>query len=151
MPMTYNWTLLKTSIGLMAPTGSTNQGIGLAWGWQTISTSGPFAAPAESANTTYKKAIVLMSDGLNTKNRWYGNGSDPEPQVDARQRILCDNIKAANIEIYTVQVNTGSDPTSSVLQYCATGGNFQMVTSASQLVTAFDKIGVSLTKLRIAQ
>ena len=151
MAMTYNWLLLKTNIGLLAPTGSTNQAIGLAWAWQTLTTSGPFAAPSESSSITYKKAIVLMSDGLNTKNRWYGNGVDLEPQVDARQCILCDNIKAANIEIHAVQVNTGLDPTSSVLQYCANPGNFQIVTSASQLISAFDKIGVSLTKLRIAQ
>jgi hypothetical protein len=62
------------------------------------------------------------------------------------------NAKAANITIYTVQVNTGSDPTSSVLQYCASSTDkFYLVTSASQTVSLFEDIGTSLSKLRVAR
>ena len=71
---------------------------------------------------------------------------------DARQKILCDNAKAANIVIYTVQVNTGGDPTSTVLQYCASGPqNFFVVTTASQTAAVFSSIGTSLSKLRVAK
>jgi hypothetical protein len=105
-------------------------------------------APAKDPNYTYKDAIILLSDGLNTENRWYTNAS----QIDARQKILCDNAKAAGITIYTVQVNTGADPTSSVLQYCANGADkFYLVTSASQTLTVFNSIGTSLSKLRVAK
>ena len=31
----------------------------------------------------------------------------------------CANIKAAGVTIYTIQVNTGGDPTSTLLQNCA--------------------------------
>ena len=115
MPLSYDWTTLKTKIDALVPTGNTNQGIGLAWGWMTLTQSDPFNAPAKDPNFVYKDAIVILSDGLNTQNRWYTNANS----IDARQRILCDNAKAASITIYTVQVNTGGDPTSSVLQYCA--------------------------------
>ena len=85
---------------------------------------------------------------MNTQNRWYSNAS----QIDARQKILCDNAKAAGVTIYTVQVNTGGDPTSSVLQYCASGlDKFYLITSASQTVAAFNSIGTSLSKLRVAR
>jgi hypothetical protein len=104
MPLSYDWSALKTMIGTLQPTGNTNQGIGLAWGWLTLGTGAPFNAHRQGyANYTYKEAIILLSDGLNTQNRWYSNAS----QIDARQKILCDNAKAANITIYTVQVNTG--------------------------------------------
>ncbi len=53
----------------------------------------------------YKDAIILLTDGFNTQNRWYSN----RRQIDARQKILCDNAKAAGITIYTIQVNTGGD------------------------------------------
>jgi hypothetical protein len=56
--------------------------------------------------------------------------------------------------IYTVHVNTGSppDPTSAVLQYCASSPeNFFLVTAASQNVAAFKSIGASLSKLRVAR
>ena len=74
-------------------------------------------------------------------------------QIDARQKILCDNAKAPNhITIYTVQVNTGGDPTSAVLQYCASSSDkIFLVTSASQTVAAFSSIGTSLSKLCVAK
>ena len=148
VPLTSTWSTLKTSIDNMQPTANTNQGIGLAWGWMTLGTGAPFNAPAKDPNYTYKDAIILLSDGLNTENRWYTNAS----QIDARQKILCDNAKAAGITIYTVQVNTGADPTSSVLQYCANGADkFYLVTSASQTLTVFNSIGTSLSKLRVAK
>ena len=66
-------------------------------------------------------------------------------------------LTAANLAItvraYT-QVNTGSpgDPTSSVLQYCASGPDkFFLVTNANQTLTVFNSIGTSLSKLRVAK
>ncbi len=92
--------------------------------------------------------IILLSDGLNTQNRWYSNAS----QIDARQKILCDNAKAANVTLYAIQVNTGGDPTSIVLKYCASGTDkFYLVTLASQTLSVFNSIGTSLSKLRVAK
>jgi hypothetical protein len=91
---------------------------------------------------------VILSDGLNTQNSWYTNAS----QIDARQQILCDNAKAAGITIYSVQVNTGGDPTSAVLQYCApNASSFYMITSASQTASVFNQIGTQLSKLRVSK
>lgn len=148
MPLSYDWTALKNKIDSMVPTGNTNQSIGLAWGWMTLTQSDPFNAPAKDANYVYKDALVILSDGMNTQNRWTQNTSS----IDARQKILCDNAKAANITIYTVQVNTGSDPTSSVLQYCAQNtSSFYLVTSASQTASVFTAIGTQLSRLRVAK
>jgi Flp pilus assembly protein TadG len=148
MPLSYDWTALKAKIDTMVPTGNTNQSIGLAWGWMTLTQSDPFNAPAKDPNYVYKDALVILSDGMNTQNRWTTNSGT----IDARQRILCDNAKAANITIYTVQVNTGSDPTSSVLQYCAQNtSSFYLVTSAAQTANVFSQIGTQLSKLRVAR
>jgi Flp pilus assembly protein TadG len=155
-PLSYNWTALKSGIDAMQATGGTNQPIGLALAWQSLGQTAPFNAPAEDGNYTYQKSIILLSDGLNTENRWpvNGNGSSQNgTAIDDRQKIMCDNIKAAGITIYTVQVNTGkpADPTSTVLQYCASGSsNFYLVTAASQTADAFKSIGNSLSKLRVA-
>ena len=148
MPLSYDWAALKSRVDSLVPTGNTNQGIGIAWGWMTLTQSDPFNAPAKDANYQYKDAIVVLSDGLNTQNRWYNNAS----QIDARQKILCDNAKAAGITVYTIQVNTGGDPTSSVLQYCAQNtSSFYLVTSASQTASVFNQIGTQLTKLRVSK
>ncbi len=151
-PLSYNWNDLKNTINALTPSGGTNQPIGLVWAWQTLQQTLPFNAPVENSDYQYKKAIILFSDGLNTKDRWYGNGSTPSSAVDARQRLLCDNIKAAGVTMYTIQVNTDGDATSSVLQYCASGAsNFFLLTSASQVISTFNSIGTSLAKLRIAK
>ncbi|MGY4623979.1 hypothetical protein [Bradyrhizobium sp. USDA 4486] len=51
-----------------------------------------------------------------------------------------------------MQVNTGHDPTSSVLQYCASSTDkFYLVKSADQTVSVFKDIGISLSKLRVAR
>jgi Flp pilus assembly protein TadG len=151
-PLSYNWSSLKSTINAMTPSGGTNQAIGLVWAWQTLQQTSPMNAPAEDPNYTYTKAIILLSDGLNTMDRWYGTGYSWSVDVDNRQKLLCDNIKAAGVKIYTIQVNTGGDPTSTVLQYCASGAsNFFMLTSASEVLTTFNSIGTSLSKLRIAR
>ncbi|MCA6117285.1 TadE/TadG family protein [Bradyrhizobium sp. WSM 1738] len=152
MPLSYDWTALKTLIDNLQPTGNTNQGIGMAWAWLTLGVGvPPFNAPAkDTANYAYKDAIVLLSDGLNTQNRWYSNAS----QIDARQAILCANAKAAphNITIYTVQVDTGGDGESAVLKGCASSSDkFYRITNASQTLSVFNSIGQSLAKLRVAK
>jgi Flp pilus assembly protein TadG len=157
VPLSYDWSSLKNTITSMQPTGGTNQAIGMAWAWMSLTQSNPLNAPAKDPNYTYKDAIILLSDGLNTEDRWpsYGNGSvQYNGQIDARQKILCDNAKSAGITVYTIQVNTSTpaDPTSTVLQYCASGPqNFYIVTSASQTAAVFSSIGTSLSKLRVAK
>jgi hypothetical protein len=51
-----------------------------------------------------------------------------------------------------VHVNTGGDPTSTLLKTCAsTADKFFLLTSASQMVSTFNQIGTALSNLRIAQ
>jgi Flp pilus assembly protein TadG len=167
VPMTNNWTTIKTAIAAMDPTGGTNQAIGLAWGWQSLSTTNaPIPAPPKESNYTYQDYIVLLSDGLNTQDRWpsYGNGNTQgtcsgQPCIDARQELLCAAVKDPSknggnpITVFTIQVNIGNkDPKSQVLQDCASGtNNFQMITTADQTATAFQNILTQITKLRLAK
>ena len=151
VPLTYNWTTLTDAIGKLQPTGNTNQGIGLAWGWLTLGVGkAPFNAPAKDTdNYDYTDAIVLLSDGLNTQNRWT---SDPA-KIDDREEKMCAAAKAApnNITIYTVQVNTGGDKTSQVLKDCASSADkFYLITDPDKTVSVFNSIGQSLSKLRVS-
>ena len=87
----------------------------------SLTGGGPFTVPTMNSNYKYQQTIVLMSDGLNTENRWDGNGSSQSPQVDARMSLACTNAKAAGLTVYTIHVNTNGDPTSTVLKNCASG------------------------------
>ncbi|MGA9002150.1 MAG: pilus assembly protein TadG-related protein [Pseudolabrys sp.] len=141
-----DWTALNARIDTMTPAGNTNQAIGLQLGWQTL-TAAPYTVPAIDPDYKYQTVIILLTDGLNTEDRWYTSQSS----IDTRQQKTCDNIKAAGITLYTVQVNTGGDPTSTLLQNCASdAGKFFLLTTSGQIVTAFGQIGTSLSKLRLA-
>jgi hypothetical protein len=72
---------------------------------------------------------------------WHQNGNG-----------TCANIKAAGITIYTIQVNTAGDPTSLLLQNCAsTSDKFFLLTSSTEIVTTFNTIGTNLSKLYVAK
>jgi Flp pilus assembly protein TadG len=146
MGLSNDWTALAAKIDAMQPAGSTNQAIGLQAGWQSL-TASPFTVPATDPNYEYTQVIILLSDGLNTQNRWYSSASS----IDARQEKTCTNIKAAGITLYTVQVNTGNDPTSTLLRDCASDtSKFFLLTSSMEIVTTFGQIGTALSNLRLA-
>ena len=151
LPLSSTWQTLKDKVDAMTPSGATNQPIGLQWAWFSLNTGLPMNAPAKTVNVTYTDAIILMSDGLNTMDRWYGDGYNVSTQVDGRQALLCAAIKAAGVKIYTIQVNTSGDPESAILKSCASDNQFFSTTSASGIASAFDAIGASLSKLRVAK
>jgi len=148
MGLSYDWPSMTTLISNMSPNGSTNQNIGLQLGWMSLTGGGPFTAPATTPGYTYTNIIVLFTDGLNTEDRWYTDQSS----IDARQTMTCDNVQAAGITLYTVQISTDGTAASSLLQSCATDSTkYYYLTSSSQLVTTFSQIGTNLTNLRLAK
>jgi Flp pilus assembly protein TadG len=153
MAQSYDWSGLSDKVDAMVAAGNTNQAIGLAWGWQSLTSGSPLNAPAKDPNYLYQDIIIILSDGINTQDRWYSNATS----IDTRQRTLCDNIKNAGVTIYAIQVNTSNDPTSSVLQYCAgtratvaDASKFYLLTTPNQIITTFNQIGTGLSKLRIS-
>jgi len=147
MGLTDNWTAMSTLVNGMSPGGNTNQAIGLALGWMSLAGGGPFTVPPMDPTYTYSQVIVLLTDGLNTEDRWYSSASS----IDAREKLTCTNIKAAGVVIYTVQVNTDGDPTSTLLQNCASDSSkFFLLTSADQIVSTFNAISTQLGRLYVA-
>jgi Flp pilus assembly protein TadG len=147
MGLSHDWTALNSVVDQMTPNGDTNQAIGLAWAWQALSPGPPMNAPAKGPDV--QQVLILLTDGLNTQNRWYSD----QAAIDARQKILCANVKAAGITLYTVQVNVGFiSPLSTLLQECASKPEyFFHLTSAGEVASVFNTIGTNLSMLRIAQ
>jgi hypothetical protein len=128
----------------------------LSAGWLSLTGGGPFYSPPMDSCYTYTQVFILLTDGLNTQDRWYGDGSSlgtpDDAKIDAREQLTCSNIKAARITLYAIQVNTGGDPTSTLLQGCANSSDkFFLLTSASQIMTVFTQIGTNLSQLRVAK
>jgi hypothetical protein len=111
----------------------------------SLSETAPLNAPAKDPALKYQDVIILLTDGMNTESRT----SKVQSAIDTRQQQICANIKAQNITIYTILVMAGN---STVLQKCASSTEkYFALTSADQIVTAFDAIGTKLSQLRIAQ
>jgi len=143
MPLSNDWTALNAKIDAMTPTGNTNVTIGLAWGFQLLSPVEPFNAPAPESDLD--KVIIILTDGENTQNRW----TSTVKSIDARTEKVCQNIKDANIKMYTVRVIEGNV---TLLKGCATKpAMYYDVQQADQLNSVFTSIAQNLANLRIAQ
>jgi Flp pilus assembly protein TadG len=67
--------------------------------------------------------------------------------VNQRQGAVCDNIKAAGIEIYVVRFRSGDE---TVMRDCASGDDhFFSADNAQELSAAFDAIGSGIGSLRL--
>lgn len=144
MPLSTDWTALKSHIDDMNPAGNTNTTIGLAWGWNMLTQGGPLsnaAAPASNLD----KVIVFLTDGDNTKNRW----SSSETTINARTTLICNNLRTAGIKVYSIRVLDGN---ATLIKACATQADmYYSVSNASQLTTVFQSIAQALSNLRISQ
>ena len=144
MTLTSDWTALNSKIDAMTPTGNTNVTIGLQIGWQTLSPVAPFNA---------RRAGARSRQGHHPADR---RRQHPEPlDVELSRRSTrapqkaCDNVKAANIKLYTVRVIDGN---ATLLQNCATKPEmYYDVQQASQLNSVFSSIAQNLANLRIAK
>ena len=71
MGLSYDWAAMNALVNNMSPDGNTNQAIGLQLGWLSLVGGGPFTVPAKDPNYNYTQVIILLTDGLNTQDRWY--------------------------------------------------------------------------------
>jgi hypothetical protein len=79
------------------------------------------------------------------------SGAERTAAFDGRLGVLCTNMKAKNIEIYTIRVEVTSG-SSTLLKNCAsTPDKFFDVQNVATLGVAFDAIAASITNLRISR
>ncbi len=143
LPLTNDWTALNNKVDAMQPNGNTNVTIGLQFAFQSLSAVAPFNAAA--TQTDLDKVIILLTDGDNTENRWSTN----QATIDARTTLACNNVKAANIKLYTIRVINGN---ANLLKACATKADmYYDVQQASQLSAVFSTIAQNLANLRLAK
>lgn len=150
--MSSSWKTLSDQVLAMKAQGNTNQTVGLAWGWQTLTNSAPFTPGDLPVDT--KRYLILLTDGMNTQNRTTTN----QTKIDNRTKALCQNIQDAGIIIYTVYVNLNppkkKDAGQVILENCATGGatggKFFALTKTTQIPDTFETIATQITNLRVS-
>lgn len=144
MPLSSDWTSLKSKIDDLNADGNTNTTIGMVWGWNMV-TQGATLSNAVAPASNLDKVIVFLTDGENTENRFTTNADD----IDERTASLCTAIKASGVIVYTIRVMDGN---ATLLRNCASDtGKYFSVTNASQLTSVFSSIAQALSNLRVSQ
>jgi Flp pilus assembly protein TadG len=141
---------INDKIAALTAGGETFIPAGLIWGWRAISPEEPFEDGTEhTGSKAAKKAIVLMTDGANTRSPNYPDheGYDAT-KANQLMAETCAAIKAQKITVYTVAFNVTDQAAKDRLSACASSpAQFFDAPSASQLSTAFQRIGQTLAAL----
>ena len=143
-------TTLHGKVNLMTPAGATNIGIGLAWGWHVLSPTEPYTEGKAYGTKDLTKYVVLMTDGDNTRNRYYSClWSWGTCGIDTRTETVCTNIKNAGIQIFAVRLVEGN---ATLLKNCASNpGMYYDVQDASALSGVFKNIASQIASLHLSK
>lgn len=153
---------IKSEIDNMTATGNqTYIPAGLMWGWRMLSSNEPLSegvSKARMKSENYTKAIVLMTDGENTRSPDYPTHNVRNASgANKLTKELCENIKAdggakEKIRVYTVTFDVTDPATKKMMRQCATNDSYYFDASDSAaLAQAFENIGKSLVTLFISR
>lgn len=139
-PLSNNKVALQQAIGAMIASGNTHVALGAGWGWRVLSPTEPYTQGSQYGDDDWMKAMVLMTDGLNTtpydNNMWHKssytaynflvrnqlgttNGPSSETQQDTRTSTVCQNVKTAGIRVYTILLMETSSRAQNLMEGCA--------------------------------
>lgn len=172
-PLTNVKSEIEDAIDGMLANGYTHIPIGLAWGLRVVSPDEPFTEGVAYDNADVVKAIVLLTDGLNTypaegsishnKSEYtaYGyvakgrlgttNYNTAVSKLDPKTTTVCNNVKAAGIRLYTITFQLADGPIKTLMRNCATApGLYFDSPSNEELQTVFKAIAKDLSNLRIS-
>lgn len=166
---------LVSAIQAMKAVGYTHINYGAVWGWRMLSPKwqglwggdmDSYDLPLAYGTKNMNKAAVIMTDGENTMTSSvytaYGRlnderlgtnkSSDAVTELNDRLKKVCTAMKNAGIVVYTIAFNKPGKSIEALLKECATQPAFYFNSpNGSDLETAFEQIGGSLTNLRVSK
>ncbi|MCB1555716.1 MAG: hypothetical protein KDJ15_00200 [Alphaproteobacteria bacterium] len=157
LPLTSDQDKLTRIINSMAPGGGTVGNYGMVWGYRLISPEFPFTEGADWDDHTWKKIVVMMTDGENSVGfynaYWLSNhNSIRVQQLDERFLEVCENMKEAGIQIYTITFSADAEGARDLYRDCASSPDFYYhAPSQRDLIDVFEEIARSLSNLHISR
>ncbi|MEZ5839082.1 MAG: pilus assembly protein [Hyphomicrobiales bacterium] len=144
-------TVLSAINGMYAK-GETYIPAGLMWGWRSLSSITPFGDGAPT-DPDVVKAIVLMTDGINTVSPTYPQHTGSDTAVaNNKTAKICENIKKEGIMVFTIAFDVADPGIKTVLQNCVgNGGEYFDATDNNKLKSAFREIALTLMNLRLTR
>ena len=164
--------VLNAITALFVPPGAeTYLPSGLIWGWNMLTDEEPLTKARTKdfmRENGGRRAMILMTDGINTRtpedrlghrvippsqSAAYRNwGPEPISYTQHLTAELCRKIKEDGIELYTVAFTVDDPASDRLLAECATDpGKFYKALTSGELNAAFEEIGDSLKRVRLAR
>lgn len=156
LPLTDNKQDILDAIDGMDADGWTYIPAGLAWGWRALTPGAPLTQGVDSGdleNQQGYKALILMTDGENTKSPDYPTHNN-ENIILANNLTdeLCDGVKAEEIIVYTIAFDVSDQTVKFLLEDCATTpSHYFDAENAAELDAAFESIATSLRNISLSQ
>lgn len=157
VPLTNDREFLLSSISTMQADGHTLGNFGMVWGYRVLSPEYPFEEASAWTNQEWRKAIVMMTDGVNTMHNYYSaygptrdHNIDPS-DLNERFAEVCENLKAHDVTIYTVTFAGGvNESTKDYYRECASSEDqYYDAPSQADLINVFETISRELSNLHI--
>ena len=152
-PMTNSKTILEADINSMFATGYTHINVGAIWGWRVLSPDSPFTEGV-AYDATNSKAIIILTDGENYPSKSYtAYADDPQSSSDLDYKLadVCDNIKAADILVYTITFDLSDTGTQTLFRECASDEEKYFNSPSAEVLTrAFRIIAAQLKQLHVS-
>ncbi len=172
LPLTNNKVTLQSYVNGMVTTGNTHVELGASWGWRTLSPAAPYTEGSQYGDPDWTKALVLMTDGVNTtpsNSTWHKSSytaynflirnqlgttsaSQSETNQNTRTQTACTNIKNAGIRIYSVLLEEDATAAKNLMRACASDPSLYFESpSSGELKAVFQTIAQDLSNLRLSQ
>lgn len=159
VPLTNNQTELLSTISKLKAEGNTYINNGLTWGLRLISPEFPFTEGVEWGDEDWKKAIILMTDGMNVMHQYYsiyGPTADhdlDEGDLNDRVAEVCDILREKEVLVYTITFDKGVDEdTKELFEECATEPNMWYdAPTQAKLIEVYGKIAKELSNLHLSK
>lgn len=159
-PLTTDMDAVRANISSLTAADKTYIPPGLMWGWRTLTPDAPLIEANTADKNERKSALLLMTDGNNTRSHGGTNDSfngvfhwnSDQADADATTAEICTKIKEDSIVIYTVAFEVTDPATLTMLQACATdSGKYFNAGDAIALERAFGTIGKELAEVRLSK
>ena len=151
-PLTADKSVVMAALNAMVMSGQTYIPAGLMWGWNVLTHDPPFT---EARAKGVRKALVLMTDGANSRSLAFGFHEGDDKAAAARTMLtLCRNIKQAGIHVYTVafDISVADRAVINQLEECASdSGSAFVANDSTALIQAFGDITRQLQRLRLSR
>lgn len=115
--LTSDFTTLTDALSKMRPVGWTNIALGAEMGWHMLTSEPPFSEATNDKDA--RKILILLTDGVQTIAAAGPSGEVSTLAADQTTAELCQNAKAAKVQVFTIAYDIADPRVRGLLAGCA--------------------------------